>query len=931
MPKTLAIKELRNAIVKEIFSEELDENQRLISKIDVGHNNKKFTIALKDIWSKAYVYLWEGANINLYYVKIDDNNILFLDNEGYLILEPNILVSPTDIGNVDNCIRKYYLGKRAGKTSLNYELLRGTLINNAFDLLVEEKIEDTNQIIEKVLQEKIIDIASLNEEENKNFLTLKNELIENLNSLKLWTTHEKFKSAIEKNTEPSFISNKYGLIGRIDLLVNNEENYVTYELKTTKAPDNSPWQSHKQQVASYQLLLESALSCKNPNSYIIYSRGNANQLLQECNVDSLFRRRIINIRNQIVSIDYALTKDYKSEIYKKIIPKAGIGNETCQKCFKRQECFEIASLLNEEFENNYSYSSNTLDSETLEYYHKYFRMIELERLESRNSFVQIFNDNKEELVNSGKLIENLNFVSIKEKELHLKSDSILESEIKVGDIVIVYSGDINKCEVVKAGVKNIDRFDIYLDLKKEYQENFFKNKKWNVFTDFMETTYNVMNSALYRLITGNDKLKNIILGKLFPTFNKKTNNLKLNSSLNNTQQEAIKRALSCNNYFLIQGPPGTGKTHTLSFLIQELIKNGEKILLSAFTHKSIDNVLLKLIEHGFNNFIRIGNHESVDKKIHPYLVQEIFKDKKYHDLNEIKKEILNYPLVACTSISAISSAIVNNIKFSFAIVDEAGQLNEPSTIAILLNAEKFILVGDHKQLPPLVQNKEAKNQGFDKSLFERLIILNKNNPEALITLEEQYRMNCNIVKFPNEYFYDNILKTPEKVANQRIDIEESNNIVLRPDKNVIFFNIDKQLNGRSSNKNNYYEAEIVNNLVKMFIDKNIKYYQIGIISPFRAQVAEIKRKIISTFDYNILDELTIDTVDRFQGNDRDIIIFSSVISDISHITEFFKDERRLNVTITRAKKKFIMTGNYNVLSKLDVFSNFFKHCEILNK
>lgn len=920
-----AIKELLNAVVEEILPKQLNENQEIISQIYINHNGKKILINLKDIWSKALDYLWENAKIDLYYIKQDNNNF-YLDIEGYLILEPNILISPTDIGNVDNCIRKHYLNRRIGKTSPNYEMLRGTLVNNAFDLLIEGKIKDTNQIIDKVLEEKIIDIASLNEDQNKNFLTLKNELLSNFNALKVWATHDKFKSAIEKNTEPSFISNKYGLSGRIDLLVDTGKDYVTYELKTTKAPDNYPWQSHRQQVASYQLLLESALSCTNPDSYLIYSRGKANQLLKECNIDRNFRRNIINIRNQIISIDYALTKDYKSDIYKRIIPKAGLAKEDCKRCFKQKECFEIANLLHEEFESGYSnIDDNKLDTKTLEYYQKYFRMIELERLESRNFFSKIFN-NKEELINSGKLIEDLNFISINEKELHLKSDDILESEIKTGDIVIIYSGDINKCEIIKAGVKNIDKYNIYLDLKKEYREIFFENKKWSVFIDFMETSYNVMNSALYKLITSSSKIKDFILGNISPSFDKNNNEIELDNSLNDIQKNAIKKALSCNNYLLIQGPPGTGKTHTLSHLIQELIKKGERVLLSAFTHKSIDNVLLKLVEHGFTDFIRIGNHESVEKKIHPYLVQEKFNNKKYDDINEIKKEISNYPLVACTSISAISSSLINNINFSFAVVDEAGQLNEPSTIAIVLNADKFILVGDHMQLPPVIQSQEAKDNDFDKSLFERLVNLNENNSELLVTLEEQYRMNQNIVRFSNEHFYKNKLKTPEKIAYQKIDIHNADNIILEPDKNIVFININKT--GR--NKNNPYEAELISKLVELFSDKNIKHSKIGIISPFRSQVAEIKRKIISVFDYNILDELTIDTVDRFQGNDRDIIIFSSVISDMSHLTDFFEDERRLNVTITRAKKKFIMTGNYNVLSKSELFSKFLNYCEIVN-
>ncbi|GIW21404.1 MAG: ATPase AAA [Candidatus Sericytochromatia bacterium] len=905
-----------NAKIKEINSD----------KINISFNGKSLSILLKDLWKDSINYLWEEANINLYYLK-EENNIFFLDAEGYLILEPNILISPTDIGNTDKCIRKYYINKRIGLALANYEMIRGTLINNAFDLLIENKIKDSNEIIEKVLEEKIIDISTLEESENKNFDTLKNELETNFTALKLWATHENFKHAVDKNTEPSFISNKYGLSGRIDLLTNNGSEYTTYELKTSKPPENEPWLNHKQQVASYQLLLESSLSYRNPESYLIYSKGNANQLLQRCYIDSYFRRKIINIRNQIVAIDYALTQDYKSDIYRKIIPKAGIGKDICQNCYKRLDCINIANLLDEETEDIFrdilEYSENNkLDSETLEYYHKYFRMVELDRMESRKIFSKVFYD-EEELINSGKLIKDLDFQKINSKELYLKSENVLESEIKSGDIVIIYTGQINQCEIVKATVKGIDRYNVYLDLKKEYKEEFFKGKKWNVFIDFMETSYNTMNSALYRLITANTKIKDLIFGRLKPTFKEIDKNLILDNSLNESQKEAIRKALSCNDYLLIQGPPGTGKTHTLAHLIKELVKKGEKVLLSAFTHKAIDNVLIKLISSGFENFLRIGNHESVSKEIHKYLVQEKFKNVRYSDIRNLKSKLNEYPLIACTSVSAITSNLVNSMNFSYAIVDEAGQLNEPSTISVILNADKFILVGDHKQLPPVIQSEEARRNNFDKSLFERLINLNENNNEVLITLNEQYRMNNNIVKFSNEKFYERKLKTPDKIANQKIEISCYDNPIINPEKNLLFVNINK----KGDVKVNTYEANIIKNILNLFFDKKVLPSNIGIIAPFRSQVAEIRRKIMEIGNF---DELTIDTVDRFQGNDRDLIIFSSVVSDSHHLTEFFEDERRLNVAITRAKKKFIMVGNMQVLSISRLFREFLKYCEIIN-
>ncbi len=898
-----------------------------------------FTVFLSDMWKDALDYLWLDSTLLLHnYTKSEDNKSVSLDKKGFLVLEPDILVSPSHIRSAEKCIRSYYINRRLSSKPRSYPLLRGSLVNNAFDILIDdvEKTKTNSEIVEKVLNEKLIDISLCPDIPDSN--SVRNEIGSHLKNLRVWKTHQKFAESQEISTESTFISRKYGLTGRTDILVDPGENSVTYELKSSKAPTgSSPWKGDIYQVASYQLMLESALDCKNSECYVIYSRGNGNDLLKKSNVDYTVRRDIVNLRNKIVSIDYSLKSE--TEMLNNRIPKAGMGNtpikNLCDKCLHKNDCFSICKTLEEKscstcnVANICSAGREKLPKEDLDYYNKYFRFTELERNISKTNFARIFGD-LEAIKSEGKIIQDLSFIALDNKSLYFKSDIVIESEIKAGDIVLLYSESINRNEVYKATINEINKFDVVLQIKKHVPERVFNTKKWNIYSDTIETSFDAMNGGMYSILSEKRKyLRDLIQGREKPKFGE-YKELELSSSLNDKQKKAINKAVSAKDYFLIQGPPGTGKTHTLANLIIEIIKKGQKVLLSAFTHRAIDNVLLKLTEEGFHNFIRIGNHESVDKELHDYLVQEKIEEFNIDQANRVRNLIETMPLIACSSISSVSNAIINHLTFDVSVVDEAGQLTEPGTVAIISQSNKFILVGDHKQLPPVVQNDESKKSGLAKSLFERLIDMNlENRDDVLVTLEEQYRMNTNIMQYSSTNFYNFKLKAFEKIAHQKLDIvkdlsESKYNQILEPENNMIFVDF----RGSCVFKVNYDQAKKTIDIIKEFIEFDIKPEKIGVITPFRAQVAEIKRNLFAS-DINDSSKITVDTVDRFQGSDRDIIIFSSVISNDKSLSDFFTDYRRINVSVTRAKKKFIMIGSKDLLSQSKLFYELIKLSKVI--
>lgn len=911
----------------------LVQNKGINKELNLGeilvknNRDKIFTVFLDDMWKDALDYLWLESKFYLHgYIKNEENKALILNKKGFLVLEPDILVSPSEIRKAQKCIREYYIDKRLSNKPRSYALLRGSLVNNAFDIIIEdkEKKREDKEIVEKVLNEKLIDLSLCSDSPHPD--DIRREISTHLRNLKLWKTHEKFAESKEVTTESTFVSRKYGISGRTDILVDPGENSVTYELKTSKGLYT---EKDIFQVASYQLILESALNCKNSDSYIIYSGANGNNLLKKSNVDYTVRRDVVNARNKIVAIDYYLRIDEKDKI-----PLAGIGNNlyknACEKCFSKNECFSICKNLNEKsclscnVSNICNVTSNIKEKSDIDYYHKHFRFTEMEREISRTNFARIF-DNIDSIKTEGKIIENLEFMYSDEKEITFTSKNMIESEIKSGDIVLIYSESINRNEVFKGAITKIDRYELTVQIKKVMPDDTFKNKIWTIYPDIIETSYDAMNSGMYSLLSyKKERLRDLIQGRIKPSF-KNIQELNLSDTLNEKQKSAIKKAISSNDYFLIQGPPGTGKTHTLSQLIIEMINQGKRVLLSAFTHRSIDNVLLKLVEEGFTNFIRIGSHEAVDQELHHYLVQEKISDFTIDDSLKIRQFIESIPLIACSSISAVNNPIINHLSFDISVVDEAGQLTEAGTVAIISNSDKFILVGDHKQLPPVIQNEEAKKSGLAKSLFERLIDINlENRDDVLVTLEEQYRMNTNIMQYSSKNFYNFKLKANENIANQKLtfkkDISNSKYFdILNPENNMVFVDFK----GKCNFKVNFEQAKEIIEIISEFSKYGILGEKIGIIAPFRAQVAEIKRNIFALHSEN-LNKVTVDTVDRFQGSDRDIIIFSSVISDDKNLSDFFTDYRRINVSVTRAKKKFIMLGSKDILYKSKLFYELIK-------
>jgi len=374
--------------------------------------------------------------------------------------------------------------------------------------------------------------------------------------------------------------------------------------------------------------------------------------------------------------------------------------------------------------------------------------------------------------------------------------------------------------------------------------------------------------------------------------------------MNPVQNEAVNKILGTKNYCLIQGPAGTGKTYVIAKSAIALARTEDKVLLTAFTNRAVDNICKYLLENQFTNFIRLGSPHAIQPEMNDYTLP-VYK-KKYPD-KSAKEIISSFPIIVATT-STISNPVYERLGVGTIIVDEASQMTEPTVLSALLEGNRFILVGDHKQLPPVVQSPKAQKEGMSMSLFERLA---KTNPNSIHLLTHQFRMNEKLVEFSNHTFYDNKLKSFDDLVRFQNLMELKtftgdysdfkNSSIYDPKTPLIYIPVSGVFN--PENKINMDEVSVAEEIIKKFMRLGLNPDQIGVICPYRGQVGELRR--------SLPPKTVVDTVDRFQGSDRELILLS-LTENISKGNRGFSDPRRLNVAITRAKKKLIVVGDPNI-------------------
>ena len=423
-----------------------------------------------------------------------------------------------------------------------------------------------------------------------------------------------------------------------------------------------------------------------------------------------------------------------------------------------------------------------------------------------------------------------------------------------------------------------------------------------------------------------------------------------NPKLNESQQEAVRKINGEEPIVILHGPPGTGKTTTLVAAIHELVKNGEKVMVSAPSNAAIDHMALQLIKEGIPT-LRIGNQTKISEALFPFTLEgklALGKEQKQikklriqaeeyrkmshqykrhfgkddrdqrklliQEVKNIRKEIrnlqdfyaekwLNESQVVCGTPVGFSDSLIQKIEFNTLVIDEAGQCLESLGWVAIKNVQRLVLAGDHLQLPPTVISEQAIKNGYNKSFSE--VILEKHPIKYL--LNTQYRMRQSIVQFTNEYFYEGKLITPDFLADQTTHFQYFD---------TAGTGFQEEQAHESGSLSNLGELEIIEKIIAQHaFDLN----KCALISPYSGQVALAKER----FPKN----LRISTVDSFQGQECETVFISLVRSNDENNLGFLKDYRRMNVAMTRAKEHLFVVGDSVTFGNDPFFSAFLTHCE----
>ena len=494
------------------------------------------------------------------------------------------------------------------------------------------------------------------------------------------------------------------------------------------------------------------------------------------------------------------------------------------------------------------------------------------------------------------------------------------SKFRVGAQVRISNEEYEfKMDIIEDSVKNFEIAPNDYDVSRCYidSENYNPNN-WEINIVKSDLNLRLLTATASNLANDQNRLNKIEALLAGVLSNNYTSN-KYYTKLNESQNTAITKALLSPNFHLIQGPPGTGKTKTIAHIAKVYLDAGKKVFVTAPTHTAINNCLNAISEvvQDKSKIVKIGEKYQAEEILgNDYVTRKtMLPYEKYLASQDISQHGIvmgGTPYSMCYPVSRR----MDNWEFDLALIDEAAQLSIPLAVAVMSKSNKFIFVGDHKQLDPIIPSETGLTM-FSESIFSRLERL---YPNDLSLLSISYRLNEQLISIPNALFYNNQLSSDSSTSYdlRKLNSTKYSHVLNHKDSKVLYLHSEFDSQGRSP-----YEAKIVADLVIDLIMNGIEYNQIGILTPYRAQVREIKKALnekIGGIDTEDTQALFIDTVDRMQGQERDYIIYSMSNShplESKRRLDFFYSPNRLNVAITRAIKRCIVIANYKVFDIID--------------
>jgi DNA replication ATP-dependent helicase Dna2 len=869
-----------------------------------GGSGDPVTVTLWGKWTETAAVLEPGMELLVVDPETDEyrgETQYATGRETFVVVEPAFLVDVTDVRSWVQCPRMYYLNKLSA-TPLAYPVVRGTIVHEVFgDLLRGRDLEDA---IDARVTEAGLDVGLLGEDAE----SVREEVRQNAGAVEGWLAQgaltasdgggtasadgDRFDPAeTEWRSEQTLISETFGIKGRADAVRRG----APVELKTGKNLDREPRFHDKVQAACYALVLgehevhseaTSIAEAAPDTGTLLYTKNNALDRVEESgdlspakdfSLGAGLLKYVVRQRNEIAAMEH----DFD-------VPTGNEADAICEYCFEQDTCMVVSGRLDQE--SKAGQIGTPVPDEEQAYFERFYRAIEAERRAVHAEYRKLWEQSATERADDDRAlvdIEPAGRRQLPDGSWELRGERVGDavSKLREGDVALASDGHPTRgtaelARIQRLGEEVVVTADEPLELR-----------RLDVYPS--ELTVDRQLAALHdAILKGDPERKDVLFGRQDPKFSGPAETYIDN---NDAQDAAVNRAVRADDFALVHGPPGTGKTYTLAATVRALVDRGERVLLSAFTNRAVDNALAALREQGFDDFVRVGTESGV---------REDMQDARLEtagDPDAVTGRLGDAQVVAATTASCGGRALRSQ-EFDVAVVDEAGQLTEPGTLAAVNRADRFVLVGDHQQLPPVVR----ADTDLSTSLFERLI---EEHPDAGVLLDRQYRMCQRVQYFSSREFYDGALRpaTPavasQSLADLGVDTADLPSDLRNP---VSFVDPDGEQDGNT----NPAEADRVAEVVEAYVDAGVDRDEIGVIAPFRAQVAEISKRLPDT---------TVDTVDRFQGSAKEVIVVSFVATGELD-GPIFEDHRRMNVALTRAKKALALVGDGDALGSDEFYA-----------
>ena len=821
--------------------------------------------------------LFEGLKVNV----LDD---------GLQVVEPDVLV---DISAIAACFQDYghhplaYLINRLKPSANTSPILLGNFAGTALDQIIHDPEADFGDMLRASFSEQALQFCTC---EDFNPVKFKTDALRQVNNIRqavdaLFTEYDRNKALLE----PSFVCKALGLRGRVDLMTSDMRLLV--EQKSGKK-----WGSYREahfvQVLLYYGVLRYnfQLDTDSVDIRLLYSKYPASEgLLDVANNDALFREAI-HLRNLIVAMEMKIARKGFSSVLSQLQPDVLLQRQEKSDFFHRYVRPEIERTLQP------LHSLSTTEQDYLE------RMV---TFIFREQFAQLLTQDTDE-------------------------------ELRRGDMVYYYhkDGDPDLCHHIlnKGMIERIDDEEIAVWPNDNRQDtpDILRKESYVIEPATSDATTTAALRSLIAFCGASPQKRHLLMGNLAP---RQDTSQRLSRSYHPAYDDILLRAKQAHDYFLLQGPPGTGKTSmALRFLVEEELSShpSHHLLLTAYTHRAVDEICAMLEESG-QDYLRLGSEAACDPRFAHRLLSSAFSEKP--KLSDIRQRLERVPIVVSTTLTLLTRPFLLSMKhFSLCIVDEASQILEPYIVGLLSSdsIDRFILIGDHKQLPAVVAqpDDDPRLHGCRLSLFERLLQQERKagRREFVGILQRQGRMHPDIAAFPNEFFYQQEQLQPVPCPHQL----ETGLDYLEPSEDAL----DEQL---KQHRVLFLPADDEASLVVDVLQRLYRQigherfdaaHSIGVIVTYRHQIAMIRREM-ARLGLSQLEEISIDTVERYQGSQRDVIIYSTGIQDhdgLDFLTAncFQEDghtiDRKLNVALTRARKQLIMIGNASLLRQNSIFS-----------